>query len=318
MSSELFNRFAPVICAGLALVLVGVVNLLLVRRGLRVRVPATVAALGLAAGAVAALGLPELLASAARLTAVVLLPCLILAYRPVSDRLGAGIAVLQRPRVGFALVTGAGFATAVGAGVSFERAEREAMTAATTELEIMQGTVRTVPNPELHATTDRGTPIVMRGVVNMTPADLREFEDRLLRGALLHDQVIRRGPPDERSNCHGWVFTGGRSQLSQDDVELILKENGYQDVRDPSPGDVVIYRHSGSISHTAVVRYVTEGQPVLVEGKWARFGVFLHPIDKCIYGPNYTFYRSNRHGHLLAGLSGPDRSEGQSPSMPAE
>jgi hypothetical protein len=61
----------------------------------------------------------------------------------------------------------------------------------------------------------------------------------------------------------------------------------------------------GQIAHTAVVRYVTEGQPVIVEGKWGPFGVFLHAADRSIYGTDYTFHRSPRHGHILAGLARP-------------
>jgi hypothetical protein len=46
-------------------------------------------------------------------------------------------------------------------------------------------------------------------------------------------------------------------------------------------------------------------------------GVFLHPADKCIYGNDYTFYRSPRSGHLLAGLGGPAVTEpaGMKPIM---
>src|SRR5207245_249118 len=98
------------------------------------------------------------------------------------------------------------------------------------------------------------------------------------------------------SNCHGWVFTGGRFIVPGSQVDLVLKENGYQEVHEPHPGDVAVYRQGSAVLHTALVRYVTEGQPVLVEGKWGSLGVFLHPADKSPYGPDYTFYRSARHG----------------------
>jgi hypothetical protein len=52
------------------------------------------------------------------------------------------------------------------------------------------------------------------------------------------------------------------------------------------------------------VRYVTEGQPILVEGKWGALGVLLHPVEKSMYGSEYTFYRSGRAGHLLVGVGG--------------
>ena len=102
--------------------------------------------------------------------------------------------------------------------------------------------------------------------------------------------------------------------LGPEDVELILKENGYHEVMEPQPGDVVIYRGGTEILHTAVVRYVAEGQPVLVEGKWGPLGVYLHPADKSTYGTDYTFYRSERPGHLIAGLDEP--ASPKSPSHP--
>lgn len=135
----------------------------------------------------------------------------------------------------------------------------------------------------------------------------------MLEGGKHEHYVIRLGPPDERANCHGWVFTGGRYLLGPDDVELILKENGYAEVSEPQPGDLVVYRQGGTVAHTAVVRYVTEGQPVLVAGKWGALGVFLHAADKSCYGTEYTFHRSTRRGHLLVGLGG----EPGSPGAPA-
>ena len=72
------------------------------------------------------------------------------------------------------------------------------------------------------------------------------------------------------------------------------------------PGDVVVYRDDqDEITHTAVVRAVCDDGAVLVEGKWGWMGVFLHPVDKSVYGTSYTFYRSPRPGHLLAGLPAP-------------
>ena len=71
---------------------------------------------------------------------------------------------------------------------------------------------------------------------------------------------------------------------------------------DPRPGDLVVYRLGGAVAHTAVVRYVTGGMPVLVEGKWGWAGVFLHPVDKSAYGGSFGYYRSARAGHSLAGI----------------
>ena len=319
MTSELFDRYVPPICAGVGLVLVGSANLLLPRRALLVRCAATVAVLGAVAGIVAALGQPGLFASTARLLALALVPCLLFALRPVPDQLAASVAALHQPGARFGLLTIVGAVVAISAFVLFERADRAAADADTAELELMHGRAPCFPSRTFRAATDLGTQIVLHeAFIANEPLDQRPLEDRILRAARLEDQVIRRAAADDVSNCHGWVFSGAKFQITAADVELILSENGYQETRDPHPSDLVLYRNNGSITHSAVVRYVTEGQPVLVEGKWGQFGVFLHPADKCTYGSDYTFYRSARRGHLLAGLQGADRSEGQAPAMPAE
>jgi hypothetical protein len=319
MTSDMFDRFVPAIGAGAALVLVGAANLLLAGCGVWARGAATAAALGLVGGAVASIGQPGLLASTAQLLALGLAPYLLFSLRPVPARLAATVAALGRARVRAALLTMFGGAALAGSVVLFDRADRTAMEADTFEMELMLGRPRSVLNEEIRVTTDRGTRIVLREPVRgAEQLDRRSAEERMLRGAKIDEDVIRRGPADDRANCHGWTFTGGQFLLTAEDVELILAENGYQQTRDPRPGDLVIYRHAGAISHSAVVRYVTEGQPVLVEGKWGQLGVFLHPPEKCTYGTDYTFYHSGRRGHLLVGLTGPDRSEGQVPQMTAE
>jgi hypothetical protein len=73
-----------------------------------------------------------------------------------------------------------------------------------------------------------------------------------------------------------------------------------------------VYRRDGVVLHTAVVRYVTPGMPVLVEGKWGATGVYLHDVDASAYGTGYTYYRAGRASHVLAGLeSAPALAGGQ-------
>ena len=91
----------------------------------------------------------------------------------------------------------------------------------------------------------------------------------------------------------------------------ILADNGYTPVTDPRPGDLAVYRQNGTVAHTAVVRYVTPGMPVLVEGKWGVAGVYLHPVDASPYGSEFTFYRVDRPTHVLAGLDVPINAGGQ-------
>jgi hypothetical protein len=160
------------------------------------------------------------------------------------------------------------------------------------------------------ATTDAGRSTRILEPDEIRPLDkLESAERRLLSEHRYSERIIRLGPLSDLCNCHGWVFTGGRYWLSEIDVEHILVDNGYQPTSDPRPDDLAIYRDdSGAISHTAVVRAAGDGKPVLVEGKWGWMGVFVHEVADSCWGKNYTYFRSQRHGHLLVGLGGsPDR-----------
>jgi hypothetical protein len=117
------------------------------------------------------------------------------------------------------------------------------------------------------------------------------------------DKWIRRGPPTDHSNCHGWVFTGGRFNLSGEQVDTILTENGYEKADKPQAGDVIVYRAGTLLRHTGVVQAVLPGGEVLVESKWGWMGVFLHAAGDSPYGKEYEFRRSPRAGHLLTGLT---------------
>jgi hypothetical protein len=201
----------------------------------------------------------------------------------------------------------------VGAVVQFQAAEQKALDESTAQLELVHGRSATVPSAT-RAATDQGTAIVLKEPLPSEPVDLNAAEELLLKQNRLERQVIPLEAPNSASNCHGWIFTGGRYYLGSDDVELILRENSYREVRNPQPGDLVVYRNVNGIAHTGRVEYVTPGKPVLAVSKWGNLGVFLHPVDKTTYGTDYTYYRteratdpSNRGGtHLLAGLGGPN------------
>jgi hypothetical protein len=138
---------------------------------------------------------------------------------------------------------------------------------------------------------------------------LAGIEERILAAGALRDAVIRVGPADDRSNCHGWIFTGGRYVVRGADVHAILRDNRYQEQSQPRPGDLVVYRNAdGSVCHTALVQYITEREPVLVKGKWGNLGIFTHPVDQSPYGVEFAFYRSPRAGHLIniVSVSGDD------------
>lgn len=305
MSSDHFGEMFPAVCAGFGLFLAGAANLALLRRGLAVRAAATLLAAAATVGAAWAIDVPGAAPTAAAYFAAGMLPCLILASRRLVTGAAAAVSATQRPAVRFGLLTAAGVGAVVGSFALLERADRLADDAAMTELELMQARVPSAPSARASAFTDRGSPVVLKEPTSLdAEGRLGTSEGRVLANTQMSSHVIRRGPADPRANCHGWVFTGGRFLVSGEDVERILRENDYQEVAEPQPGDVVVYRQGGAVAHTAVVRYLSEGQPVLVEGKWGSLGVFLHPVEKSVYGTEFTFHRSPRAGHLLAGLGG--------------
>jgi hypothetical protein len=100
------------------------------------------------------------------------------------------------------------------------------------------------------------------------------------------------------------VFTDGRYWIKGEQVEKIIKENGYKEVSEPGENDLVIFRNEeGKIVHSGLVRALTRGGLVLIESKWGRAGRFLHTPDLNLYGGACTFYHSARPGHRLRGLT---------------
>jgi hypothetical protein len=115
-------------------------------------------------------------------------------------------------------------------------------------------------------------------------------------------KLVKLAGPNRDCNCHGWAFTGGRYAIRGQDVPTILNDNGYTAVREPRPGDVVIYASKdGTITHTGLVQLVDRSRDlVLVESKWGPLGIYLHPLLIQPFGDNHTIYRSDRSGHIVA------------------
>lgn len=305
MSFEHFDRFFTLFAIGLGLFLAGGLNLALGRRGghIWLRTVATVVIGSAVVAGLAALTRPELAFRAAGFVFGVLLVVALLSSGWVVRQISSLMMYCRKPIPRWGLLTFGGLAVIIGGGIAFEHADQMAIDETMKGLEIALERPPSRPVEGFQATTDRGTRIVLKEPIAPRPeSELAGSEERTLQNTHLHGHVIRRSGPADHTNCHGWVFTGGKYLLSPDDVDLIVKENGYSEAPEPLAGDLVVYRQNGAISHTAVVRYITEGQPVLVESKWGSMGVFLHPADKSCYGTEYTFYRSNRQGHLLAGL----------------
>jgi hypothetical protein len=218
---------------------------------------------------------------------------------------GLAAAFARRPVARWGGLAAAGLTVAVGAVAWYDFETDAAADRASMDLALICERPPTRP-AVARLVTDRGTAVpVMEATDPRARAEMAALEGRFLDSEAIRNRLIRRQPADDRSNCHGWVFTGGRFWLGGADVEPILAENGYAAVTTPQPGDLVVYRRDGLVMHTAVVRYVTPGMPVLVEGKWGSTGVYLHDVDGSVYGTGYTYYRADRPTHVLAGLDSP-------------
>ena len=147
--------------------------------------------------------------------------------------------------------------------------------------------------------TDAGTPIHLYER-DVKPSQLESFYfatqgelTNMTRQAMFREQAAAQ------VNCHGWVFSGQHT-VKGEDVPIILKENGYQEVAQPHLKDLVVYADAnGTILHTGLVcGFLGEGTP-LIQSKWGITGIYVHLVDEQPYSSKYHFYRSARTGHEL-------------------
>ncbi|QDU22785.1 MFS transporter [Urbifossiella limnaea] len=290
-----FTVLVTVFAAGLGMLLGGAANLVFGRFGITARVAAaagTCVVTGVGAWVVAGTDSSGWLAAGAAATGMVI--------AGVGPTLAFVIA--RRPGTRWGALAGTGFLVAVGSVACFEYHYEAAADRALESLSALTEKPATRPIATRVA-TDRGTVVqVLEATDPRARAEMAAIEDRFLDSDSVRNRVIRRQPADDRSNCHGWVFTGGRYWVSGVEVDQILDDNGYAQVTVPQPGDLVVYRTAGVVTHTGVVRYVTSGMPVLVEGKWGTTGVYLHEVGASVYGAEFDYYRADRATHVLAGL----------------
>jgi hypothetical protein len=297
MSLDYTQRFYLFLTLGFATSLVGLVNLLLVRWSVRTRL---LTSLGIYATSLTTLGSIGSLSLAYYfafgLSIIALVVFIETRWSPLSQMFAS------RKRAAFALIA----VGLVGTAYSMELYTQEDEAHYTNleeDLEKEISTVQLTPVSGVRLTTDAGELIEARSPIEDRPdEELLPISDRYLKRENLLTGVISHQPPTDSSNCHGWVFTGGRYWILGRYVETILSHNGYHEVERPRPGDIVVYRNDGAVTHTAIVRYVTDGLPVLVEGKWGQFGVFLHEVDRSCYHHGFKYYTTNRPNHLLRGL----------------
>lgn len=214
---------------------------------------------------------------------------------------------LLRPRVAGVVTTVLGVGLIVLCTFQLERDENAEFERNIAYLEQATGFHPPLEPASVACRTDAGTPVtVYTASVQRPHAELIQDERNILAGYDWENRVIHRSPADDESNCHGWVFTGGKYWVVSSDVMTIVTQNGYRRVRVPMPGDLVVYkRDDGSISHTGIVRSV--GAVTMVESKWGWMGVYLHAVESSCYGTNYTYYHNpTRSGHQFAQLNPSD------------
>jgi hypothetical protein len=193
-----------------------------------------------------------------------------------------------------------GAVIAIGLALRDAPADRSS-DAASTESTDREPEVRAAlePVPSGHrARTDRGVAVKLYHVAAtaLSEADVRHAEREM---AANFPGAIVTAPPTLAHNCHGWIFAGGRCWVSQDDVETILRDNGYREVADPRPGDVVIFRGTaGAIVHSGIVR-ATRGDRVEVESKWGYMHRVRHEVAAQPFGSQWAYFHTERATHLI-------------------
>jgi len=224
----------------------------------------------------------------------------------VGRLLGRGVQGFGRARVQWCALLMAGPALAV-AWVCRDQANQSPPWSLPPDVQVGRTPASLRPVKTTQALTDAGQPVPLYRTTDPAPTrELRDYERRLVQNMAGDMIATDTGTGTLASNCHGWVFTGGRYWVQSDAVGRIVKDNGYREVKAPQAGDLVVYRESdGRVVHSGVVRYVDERGGALVESKWGVVGCFLHPADRhCYVGADPAFFRSPRTGHLLRGLSG--------------
>ncbi len=296
--ADLFNRFvlASSVAAGAGTAGLGL--LLFAPKRWFGRAAVATAAVAVTSGLTALLA-ADVFAWVAGGTAVVAVLSVLAGTTGVRQVVGRCARLLARPRV----LGGAALLAAFGTwGYEAWRFDADNETLLDETLASVQMTPPAT-KPVATAVTDRGAVIDLTAPVG--PLSERELASLELSDPMTQHagHVIRRGKATDESNCHGWVFTGGRYNVGGRFVNTILAENGYAGVADPAAGDLCVYRSGDNeVMHTAVVRAVLSDGTVLVEGKWGRLGVYLHVVDESCYGTEFGYYHSARSGHLLAGV----------------
>ncbi|WP_020473924.1 tripartite tricarboxylate transporter TctB family protein [Zavarzinella formosa] len=316
MQSESFHLLVSMFSVGMGLLFLGIANLILRDRHLGIRFFAQMILVAICTGAILPFQLPPRFPA---IVAGILLGVSVLSAVISSSLVTAVLAWMSRSLRKSVILSGMTMAVGLGVVVyGFFKFESDDEAMMNNDISVLE---QIVWKPPLHeksetlAYTDLGHSVLLHEPDSFRPtAEMDLMERQILEQMKYNFALIRHNGPDDGTNCHGWVFAGGRYWLSPDMVGVILADNGYHPVAIPQVGDVVIYQEpqTHGITHSAVVRYVGADSPI-VEGKWGWMGVFLHPVDHSCYGANFTYYRSEREGNLLVGLGGKPHRDGMPP-----
>jgi len=113
-----------------------------------------------------------------------------------------------------------------------------------------------------------------------------------------YDTKFRPDHPTAMYNCHGLTFACRRTGIFDDHVvESILKEE-YREIKerkDVQSGDIVVYRDTGVILHSALVVYIeTMPHNIKVLSKDVKYKEIEHYVDRSPFNHGEKkFYRIN-------------------------
>jgi hypothetical protein len=144
--------------------------------------------------------------------------------------------------------------------------------------------------------TRQGTHIPNQQAPPRAPESLKEAF-RIWKEKLPNGILRSAGGPH---NCMGLAFASRRTQIECEDLDLILREDDYKQVKDRvrvQVGDVVIYRRDGKVTHVGIiVRCEVDfgrAEPKLtVLSKWGQDCEFIHAINEVpfLYGQPAEFW----------------------------
>jgi CHAP domain-containing protein len=66
------------------------------------------------------------------------------------------------------------------------------------------------------------------------------------------------GSPAYKCDCHGLTFGDGKYWINNDQVNALLKGDGYAKTKTPQPGDVAIFKAGGEVVHSLTVTAVDD------------------------------------------------------------